>query len=170
MTPTSATTRALSDEQVERYARQIIVPGVGAEGQLTLCAAKVFVDGHAEGSSVAARYLRAAGVCVAETTNPPPRIDCLVLAGVTDLPRDRFEALSLSAPLIAWYAVVHGRVHGGLADAAHPISLPQSHSRGLLPAHNEVVHQIAGADVATTTVAALLGWIAPGESYVLAIR
>jgi hypothetical protein len=169
MSPPVAASQPLSEEQIERYARQIIVPGIGAEGQKTLCAAEIFVDGHAAGRTVAAQYLRAAGMRVPEATNPAPRIDCIVLAGVTDMPCERVKALSASAPLVAWYAVVGGRVHGGLADAAHPIRVPEFEAGGQLAVHADVVHHIAGADVATTTVAALLRWIAPGDCYVFAI-
>jgi hypothetical protein len=70
MSPPVAASQPLSEEQIERYARQIIVPGIGAEGQKTLCAAEIFVDGHAAGRTVAAQYLRAAGMRVPEATNP----------------------------------------------------------------------------------------------------
>ncbi|MBI3247595.1 MAG: hypothetical protein HYZ50_13915 [Deltaproteobacteria bacterium] len=52
----------LSDEQIERYSRQIILPQVGGKGQEQLLSAKVLV--HANGSLHAStlHYLAAAGV------------------------------------------------------------------------------------------------------------
>lgn len=52
----------LSDEQIERYSRQIILPQVGGKGQEKLLGAKVLV--HASGAlhAAALHYLAAAGV------------------------------------------------------------------------------------------------------------
>lgn len=52
----------LSDEQIERYSRQIILPQVGGKGQEKLLSAKVLV--HASGAvhAAALHYLAAAGV------------------------------------------------------------------------------------------------------------
>ena len=161
----AASTRSLSEYQIERFARQIIVPGVGAEGQMRLCAAEVFVDGHPEGARVATQYLRAAGVRVGSATNPPSHLDCVVLAGAGSLPTDRVQLLIHSAPLLAWYALVEHGIRGGLANASRglshlspPVAAPAAH--GITMAH-----RIAGADVAATAVAALLGWIEVGDSY-----
>ena len=157
----------LSEEQIERYARQIIVPGIGAAGQARLCSAEVFVDGHPEGARVAMQYLRAAGVRVVTATIPPSRIDCVVLAGATDLPADRVRMLAGAAPVVAWYALTDRGLRGGLTDAARPLTeVLGSATEPHVQAH-PVAHRIGGADVATTVVAALLRWIEPGESYEL---
>lgn len=52
----------LSDEQIDRYSRQIILPEVGGRGQQRLLAAHVAVAGAAAGVEWAAVYLAAAGV------------------------------------------------------------------------------------------------------------
>ena len=51
-----------SDEQIHRYSRQMILPGVGGKGQRKLLEAKVFIMGAGGLGSPAALYLAAAGV------------------------------------------------------------------------------------------------------------
>jgi molybdopterin/thiamine biosynthesis adenylyltransferase len=52
----------LTDTQIERYSRQIILPEVGGRGQQTLLSAAVAVVGAGEPANTAAVYLAAAGV------------------------------------------------------------------------------------------------------------
>jgi molybdopterin/thiamine biosynthesis adenylyltransferase len=52
----------LSDEQIERYSRQIILPQVGGKGQEKLLHARVFVSAFGPLQTSALHYLAAAGV------------------------------------------------------------------------------------------------------------
>jgi molybdopterin/thiamine biosynthesis adenylyltransferase len=52
----------LTQEQIQRYSRQLILPGVGGKGQRRLREAKVFIMGAGGLGSPAALYLAAAGV------------------------------------------------------------------------------------------------------------
>ena len=51
-----------SEDQILRYSRQIILPGIGGKGQRKLAEAKVFIMGAGGLGSPAALYLAAAGV------------------------------------------------------------------------------------------------------------
>jgi adenylyltransferase/sulfurtransferase len=53
---------ALSDAEIERYSRQIILPEIGGRGQERLRASVVAVAGAGDLASVAARYLAGAGI------------------------------------------------------------------------------------------------------------
>ncbi|HUT96900.1 MAG TPA: HesA/MoeB/ThiF family protein [Dehalococcoidales bacterium] len=54
----------LSQEELERYSRQILINGFGEEGQARLKKAKVFIAGAGGLGSITATYLAAAGVRV----------------------------------------------------------------------------------------------------------
>lgn len=61
-TPAKTTERELTDAQLERYARHVILDEVGEEGQLRLLASKVCVIGAGGLGSPVLLYLAAAGV------------------------------------------------------------------------------------------------------------
>lgn len=72
----------LSDEQIARYSRQIILPQVGGKGQQALLSAAGAVVGTGEMAATAALYLAAAGV------------GALTLAGAAETAPGDLEALN----------------------------------------------------------------------------
>ncbi|MFA4967083.1 MAG: ThiF family adenylyltransferase, partial [Candidatus Margulisiibacteriota bacterium] len=52
----------LSDKQIERYSRQILLPQVGGKGQEKLLSAKVLIIGAGGLGSPVAAYLAGAGI------------------------------------------------------------------------------------------------------------
>ena len=52
----------LSQEEIERYSRQLILPEIGTAGQLKLQQAKVLLIGAGGLGCPAAQYLAAAGI------------------------------------------------------------------------------------------------------------
>jgi molybdopterin/thiamine biosynthesis adenylyltransferase len=65
----------LSDAQIERYSRQIILPQVGGKGQEKLLHARVLVNGGGPLHTAALLYLAAAGVgTIGVAANAPPSL------------------------------------------------------------------------------------------------
>jgi molybdopterin/thiamine biosynthesis adenylyltransferase len=91
----------LTDEQMRRYARHILLPDVGGTGQLRLLAATVAVEvgdeTHAEVAALA--YLAAAGVGTLELAGDSTgRVTAADIAGgilyaATDVDRPRIDAI-----------------------------------------------------------------------------
>jgi hypothetical protein len=158
----------LDDETVERYARQIIVPGIGAAGQAQLLATNVAVFGHPLGVDAARAYLTAAGVRVV-TVPFGETADCVLLADLRGPTYEReIPPCSIDTP-IAWYELRGPIVAGGLATRA---TLPRFASTPALVEAIEdpctiVAHRIGASDAAGLALAAILGWVAPGERHEL---
>jgi len=110
----------LSDAQIERYSRQIILPEIGGAGQERLLAATVELHGVGPLAAMAARYLAGAGVghlrlvdddgdaaALREelsALNP----ECVVTRG--GAPDDATVTLALDLPVAGLDALVHAGV------------------------------------------------------------
>jgi hypothetical protein len=152
----------LDDETVERYARQIIVPGVGARGQARLLATTAAVLGHPAGVDAARAYLVAAGVRVVTAPFTAPA-DCVVLADT----REREVLPCLADAPIAWYEIRGPFLAGGVAtrDTLPHFSRDNAGPESLENPYTLVAHRVGASDAAGMAVAALLGWLAPGEQH-----
>jgi adenylyltransferase/sulfurtransferase len=116
----------LSDEQVRRYARHVLLPDVGGHGQERLLAATATLEirpGDAA-TIVALAYLAAAGVgrlrLTGATDDPVTTADIAagILYRASDLGRPRFEAL------VARLAALNPDVAVSRTDAAADVSVP----------------------------------------------
>ena len=65
----------LTDEQIERWSRQILLPEVGGRGQLQLLAARVAIAGDGPVATWTADLLRRAGVSVAASVDADLLVD-----------------------------------------------------------------------------------------------
>ena len=156
----------LDDETVERYARQIIVPGVGARGQARLLARTVAVLGNSVGVEAARAYLAAAGVRVM-TAPFADAADCVVLADTREPALElKLPRCSVDTP-IAWYEIRERILAGGVAtrDTLPHFSRDNARSESIEDPYTLVAHRIGASDAAGMAVAALLGWLAPGEQH-----
>jgi hypothetical protein len=148
----------LTDADIERYARQIVIPGFGAAGQEVVCASALLIDGEAEGAIHARAYARAAGFRFANGAHDPD-LRCAVLAGTNGVARAAVDALArLSCPVV-WYAVDGSRVRAGVwrTGGAHR-SRPPFEALPDAPAAPHFVHALAAADAIATAVALAAGW------------
>ena len=87
---------SFSDEEVERYARHLVLREIGGPGQQALKAARVLIVGAGGLGAPAALYLAAAGVGVLGLADPDivslSNLQRQVLFGVADLDQPKVEA------------------------------------------------------------------------------
>jgi adenylyltransferase/sulfurtransferase len=84
----------LTEQQVARYSRQIILPGVGGKGQQTLLSASAAIIGAGQMAATAAIYLVAAG------------LGTIRLGGPHDIDLADLEALNPDCQVAPWPAEV----------------------------------------------------------------
>ena len=97
----------LSDAQIERYSRQIILPQVGGRWQAALLSATVTVCGRSELATTAGLYLAAAGVghlrvspptaAAIQGVNPDCQVACLASDAAADAVRSAAVVLCAGA-------------------------------------------------------------------------
>ncbi|MDX2182707.1 MAG: molybdopterin-synthase adenylyltransferase MoeB [Gemmatimonadaceae bacterium] len=116
---------ALSLEERQRYARQLSLPGVGAEGQEQLAAARVLVIGAGGLGSPVAMYLAAAGVgtlgIVDFDTVDRSNLHRQLLHGTTDVGRPKVESAVDALHEINPHVQVHA--HRAQLTSANALSL-----------------------------------------------
>jgi len=148
----------LGDDAIARYARQIVVPGIGAAGQRKLLSSTVLLLGNERGCDQARLYLRAAGVRVVRPVTPggDENADVVVVADATALEeRMRRNLLERDTP-ICWYVVEDDAFTAGV----HPTApLPHSRIASVVSpmAAGEAVHDAAACDAASAACAILIG-------------
>lgn len=147
----------LADDAIERYARQIVVPGIGATGQERLLAATVLVVGDDRGCRQAALYLEAAGVRVlrdaatADGTKP----DLVVVADAAALDERRRAALLRAASRLCWYTTGPDGFRSGVHPAS-PLPSPEPAPQRPDDSIAGALHDAAACDAAAVACALLL--------------
>jgi len=108
----------LSDSQIERYSRQIILPQVGGKGQEKLLRARVLVNGSGPLQTAALFYLAAAGVgTLGVLANTPPSVFSALVADQEEATSRVLTRLNPDCTVV---------VHTG-ADAIRPAHLVQQY-------------------------------------------
>jgi len=156
----------LDDAAIERFARQIVVPGVGAEGQERICSTRIVVIGEPAGVALARTYACAAGFCVEARTNRP--IGCVLVAGTRSLDAQSLADLAVFAAPILWYRLDDAGIIAGIAAAGAPIEGLVASAAG--SADDDIRHALAAADLVASAIAIALGWPDLEPQYRLDLR
>ncbi len=127
----------LSRDQLRRYARQLLLPGIGVDGQRRLAATRVLVIGAGGLGAPVIQYLAAAGVgtigIVDDDTVELSNLQRQVLHGVGDIGRPKVDS--------AAETVAH--LNPGVRIDVHPVRLRADNAVALLSGHHLVLD---GAD------------------------
>jgi adenylyltransferase/sulfurtransferase len=123
------TASVLSDEEVSRYARHLLLPSVGREGQLRLKAASVLLVGAGGLGSPAALYLVAAGVGRLGLVDPDlvdgTNLQRQVLHGTRDIGRPKVA--SAADRLRDLNPHVRLEIHGVRLTAANALAIARDY-------------------------------------------
>jgi hypothetical protein len=141
----------LDDASIERYARQIVVPGIGAAGQEKLLQSVVILAGHPRGCRTAALYLEAAGVTLAADSPAPSAI---VIANPSTTDDATLDFLTAKAAPVCWYEADED----GFVSGVHPgAPLPRRTGRSDTGAALDAVHDAGACAAAALACAVILG-------------
>ena len=117
---------SLSDEELERYARHLVLRQVGGPGQAKICAASVLVVGAGGLGSPVALYLAAAGIgrlgLVDDDAVSLSNLQRQILFRTTDVGRPKVEAA----------AVALKALNPGVRIDVHPVRLTRANAMELI--------------------------------------
>lgn len=124
---------ALSDEELERYARHIVLPEIGGPGQARLRAARVLAVGAGGLGSPALAYLAAAGVGVLGVADDDAvslsNLQRQILHGVADLGRPKTDSARDAL----------ARINPHVDVRLHPVRLDEDNAEALIGRYDLVV-------------------------------
>lgn len=148
----------LDDDAIERYARQIVIPGIGASGQERLLASTVLVAGTARGCAAAALWLRAAGVRVA--TSAETAIDVVAVVDAAALDPAMHGRLVGLGRAVCWSALDDAGIRSGVHPGA-PLPAPVAGAR---ESRDDALLDAAGCEAAALACRLLLGLAGANEA------
>jgi hypothetical protein len=148
----------LTDTEVDWFARQIVIPGIGAIGQEKLVNASIAVCGNLIAVEEATSCAHAAGLEVANLT-AAETLSCIVATGLDDLDPDTLSQLAARTVPLVWYTLCRSILRGGvlypgdeLPKRVDPEPGTQEH-RAL-----NAEHRLAACDAIGTATCLVLGW------------
>ena len=103
----------LTDTEVDWFARQIIIPGIGAIGQEKLLNASIAVCGNPIAVEEAISCARAAGPKVIGDI-AVKKLSCIVAAGLDELGTDTASQLASRTVPLVWYTLSRSVLRGGV--------------------------------------------------------
>ena len=148
----------LSDEQIERYSRQILLPRIGAEGQRTLLCAHARLSGSSAVTTIAGAYLQAAGVRVALEAGAPISAENVAVARIAT-GTDGVSASAASCQVAATFTMARA-IAAVSGDGCWRCALPPAEATADASAGDVLepaAAGVAGALQAYLAVGALLG-------------
>jgi len=155
----------LSDAEVERYARQLVIPELGIEGQTRLLECRVAVFGDPAGVCQATTYLRASGVGTV-VEEALPEVDLILIAGTEAVEPECLKDLFSLGPSVVWYAAGGEGFTTGFRSPGSVQPSPAGRRRELPGRSHQwksgATHAVAACDASARTIAALLGWPGAG--------
>lgn len=161
-------TASLTDTEIDLYARQIIVPGVGAGGQLRLLSSPVYFPGSRADAKLGRRYAAAAGMPLVEDAHAAT----LVIVSLHDdealetviryLETSADSSKNSSAPQIP--IVLYSAEHPPWPRIVRELDELQAARRTRTPTSTlpQAQHNAGACAAAGTAMALVLGWQAPG--------
>lgn len=149
----------LTDAEVERYARQIVIPGLGASGQARLLESSILVTGDPLAATLARRYASAAG---ARVTEQCAGADCIVLAGCEGIEAAVLENVVRAGAPVVWYRMAADGFTSGVACGGDEVRSAcrraEPAPRALALDHARALHAAAACDAVARAIGVLLGW------------
>lgn len=146
----------LGDDDLERYARQIVVPGIGAAGQARICSSRVVVTGDPEGVACTERYARAVGFRTGSHEAGP--VACVLVAGASALDRRSPDSLlGLHCPTL-WYELSPTGIRTGVIPPGSNSGEEEPQRPAGPPSGDPLLHQLAAADLVASAVGVVLDW------------
>ena len=167
--PAQGSGTPLSDADVERFSRQIIIPGLGASGQARLLASSVFITGDDAASALARRYACAAGIRIVDD---PAVASCCVVCVADRLTATQRARLEQASSPIVWYRLDGVELRAGVVDRVEDLAVSSSPTTpaatatdAMDGARRRALLAVAACDAISSAIGLLLAWPCAGDEH-----